>query len=416
MSGEERGRPPLGKTLWKALREAMPVVDRWAYFDHAAVAPLPAPTRDAITRWVDEATESGDRNWPDWADRVEQGRHLAAKLIGASAGDVAFVSNTTTGIGIVAEGYPWQADDQVVYLTDEFPSNVYPWLNLASRGVEPVGVDRPSEGWSVEAILSACTPRTRLIAVSWVGYATGERIDVAALVEAAHARGIEVFLDAIQGLGVFPLDVSSVPVDYLAADGHKWLLGPEGAGILYIRRQHLQKLRPMLVGWHSVEHAHDFSRLDWRPRPTAARYEGGSWNMAGLLGLTASLELLTACGAGPTDHRLADRVLTVTDWAREALQPLGVRFVSPPERARSSGILAFDLPAFERSGGDLATVRRRAVQAGVLLSVRGGHLRISPHAYNDRSDIDRLIDVLSSVVSPSGMSPPTISPPNGRAR
>ena len=220
--------------------------------DHAAVAPLPAPARDAVLQWSREAAEVGDVAWPRWAERVEEVRRLCAALIGADEDEIAFVPNTTAGISLVAEGLPWRAGDNVVTLANEFPSNLYPWMNLGDRGVETRRVEAPQGRVEVDQILERCDARTRLISVSWVGYASGWRMDLAELVERAHQRGILVFLDAIQGLGVFPMDVRQTPVDFLAADGHKWMLGPEGAGIFYVRREHLQRLRPIGVGWNSV--------------------------------------------------------------------------------------------------------------------------------------------------------------------
>ena len=202
----------------------------------------------------------------------------------------------------------------------------------------------------------------------------------------AHDRGALLFLDAIQGLGVFPLDVGKTAVDFLAADGHKWLLGPEGAGIFFIRREHLDRLRPVGVGWNSVVGAHDFSRIELALKPTAARYEGGSQNMAGLFGLGASLELLARFGSAA----IARRVVEITDLACRRLEEIGAVIRSDRRPPHKSGIVVFELPGRDPAGPAAAA----AQQAGVVLSCRGGRLRISPHAYNDAEDIDRLIEAL----------------------
>ena len=178
-------------------------------------------------------------------------------------------------------------------------------------------------------------------------------------------------------------------MDFLAADGHKWLLGPEGAGIFYVRREHLELLRPLSVGWNSVIQAHDFSRIELNLRPDASRYEGGSRNMVGHLALGASLDLLAGLGLGPDQSPLAERVLALTDEAAARLESIGAVIKSCRRPAHRSGILAFELP-----GRNAVEVRRHCLQAGVVLSVRAGNLRISPHAYNDDSDLDRLIEVL----------------------
>jgi cysteine desulfurase/selenocysteine lyase len=304
---------------WTQLRALMPVAAKLAYLDHAAVAPLTAAARDALRQYADEAASEGDTVWPRWAARVEQVRQTAARLVNAENEEIAFVSNTTSGIHLVAEGFPWREGDNVVVPENEFPSNSFPWLNLADRGVEtrrvPVeamheGANAASAGGvSIDRVLEACDHRTRLIAASWVGYASGWRLDVEQLVQRAHARGILVMLDAIQGMGVFPLDVRRVPVDFAAADGHKWMLGPEGAGLFYVRREHLDLLRPLQVGWNSVVQAYDFSHAQFRLRPSAARYEGGSQNMAGIAALGASLDVLAEYGLSSSESALAERIL-----------------------------------------------------------------------------------------------------------
>ena len=372
--------------LWRRFRSQMPVTERFAYFDHAAVAPLPAPTRDALVRYAAEAASEGNTAWLRWNRRVEEVRAAAARLITASTEEVALVRNTTEGISIVAEGFPWQPGDNVVVPGNEFPSNVYPWLNLASRGVETrlVPVDGP--GFEVESLLAAADERTRLIAVSWVGYATGWRTDVARLVELAHRKNILVLLDAIQGLGALPFDVSQTPVDFLAADGHKWLLGPEGAGILFVRSELLDRLRPTGVGWHSVVHASDYTRLELDLKPAAARYEGGSANMPGFLALGASIDLLLELGLQNTERR----ILEITDLACDKLATRGARVFSCRTAERSSGIVAFEL-----EGIDPQVVRQRCLSRGVVLGCRAGRLRISPHAYVNEEDVERLVDSLS---------------------
>ena len=383
-----------GPLSWDDIRAQMPVTERWAYFDHAAVAPLPEAARAAIETWAAEAARDGDTVWPRWAERIETVRSRFARLLGAGSDEIALVPNTTTGIHVVAEGFPWAEGDRVIFPADEFPSNAYPWLNLRSRGVVAEAIERPAEGWTTDALIDACDARTRMIAVSWIGFASGWRIDVASLVEAAHARRIAVFLDAIQGLGVFPLDLASVPVDFLAADGHKWMLGPEGAGVLFVARRHLDRLRPLIAGWHSVEEAHDFDHLHWNPKRSAQRYEGGSQNMVGFAGLDASVRLLEQAGWSCGSDRLAQRVLHLVSEARERLNSLGTDMPPEPPTQHASGILPFELP-----GKDPHAVRRHCLERGVVLSVRGGRLRISPHVYNNADDLDRLVDALRSAAA-----------------
>jgi selenocysteine lyase/cysteine desulfurase len=209
------------------------------------------------------------------------------------------------------------------------------------------------------------------------------------LVELVHGRGALLFLDAIQGLGVFPLDVRQTPVDFLAADGHKWMLGPEGAGIFFTRREHLSRLRPVGVGWNSVRNEHDFSRIELVFKDTAARYEGGSQNVAGLLALAASLELLNGIGMAA----ISERVLEISDLACRRLEEIGAIIHSDRSPSHRSGIVSFELP-----GRDPLELRRQCFEQKVILSCRAGRLRISPHAYNNAEDVERLITALGTSI------------------
>ncbi len=363
----------------------MPIASRWAYFDHAAVAPLPASSQAAIAAWAEQAAAEGDTCWPAWNRRVEESRVLAARLLGAETSEIGLVHSTSEGIGLVAEGYPWRPGDNVVTLANEFPSNAYPWMNLASRGVEARRVVVDAGRPDLVQLEAACDARTRIIAVSWVGYLSGWRAGLDDMVSLAKRRGALLFVDAIQGLGVFPLDVKATPIDFLAADGHKWLLGPEGAGLFYLRKEHLELLRPIGVGWHSVAHSSDYARIELAFKPNAARYEGGSQNMVGFIGLAESLELLLGLGI----QAIGQRVLEITDRACERLQRAGAVLYSPREGDHRSGIVSFELP-----GRDANEVRRRCLAAGVALSARGGKIRISPHAYVNDDDVERLVEAL----------------------
>lgn len=376
-------------SVWDDFRRQMPVSRRYAYFDHAAVAPLPSVAANAVVDWAVAARDDGDTAWPTWVAGLNRARAAAARMLNSSPEELAFVPNTTTGISLVAEGLDWRAGDNVVTLANEFPSNQYPWLNLTRRGVETRRVEVIDGRVDLHRLAGALDRRTRILAVSWVGYATGYRLDLGPVLELAHTRGVRLLLDAIQGLGVFPLDVRALPIDFLAADGHKWMLGPEGAGLLYIRRDRLTELQPLMVGWNSVQQGNDYAKIELSIRDTAARYEGGSHNAVGGLGLGASLELLLNLGLGPAASAVGDRVLEFTAQACFQLERAGAKIVSDRSPPHASGIVAFDWP-----GEDPQSVRQRCLRKGVVLSCRAGHLRISPHAYNNAEDLDRLLHAL----------------------
>ena len=384
--------PSVDETRAK-LRAEMPAAKKYAYFDHAAMAPLPRAAADAFQKWLKEAVEIGNPVWGEWVKGVEAMRATAAQMIGAHADEIALVNNTTGGISLIAEGLDWRDGDNVVTFADEFPSNVYPWMNLVSRGVETRRVPTDVSGRpDLERLAEACDARTRIVTVSWVGFATGYRHDVRRIAEIAHERGALLFLDGIQALGVFPLNVNEFGIDFMAADGHKWLLGPEGAGIAYIRRKHLDRLRPIGPGWHSVNPAQDYTHIELNLRPSAARYEGGSQNNAGMLAFGASLRLLQELGAA----NVSAAVLDITDRACDRLAKIGANIVSdrrPDHRGgeQRSGIVSFELP-----GRDPMALKRHLMKQDVILGCRAGRLRISPHAYNNEEDLDRLVSALES--------------------
>jgi selenocysteine lyase/cysteine desulfurase len=369
------------------LRAEMPVVRKWAYLDHAAVSPITAPARTAMSRWLDECALEGDTMWPDWARTVQAARQTAARMIGADADEITLVTSTTAGINLVAEGLDWRPGDNVVTLDDEFPSNLYPWMHLEDRGVETRRVPTEHGRVDYDQLTDHCDGRTRVITVSWVGYANGCRRDLKTLGDIASRQGALLFVDAIQGLGAFPLDVRQTPIDFLAADSHKWMLGPEGAGIAYIRRDRLPLLRATGVGAHSVVQGSDYTHIELKLRENASRYEGGAKNMAGLIGMGASLLLFESLGI----ENIAASILNITDYACAEIAKLGYRVISPRDRGEGSGIVSLEMP-----GVDVAAVRRHCLSHGVALAYRAGRIRISPHAYNNEADIDRFVTAMKS--------------------
>jgi len=378
---------------WDTLRDAeFPVTRRWAYFDHAAVAPLPRRAGDVLRAWTDEQESDGVVGWPDREQKLEAIRDQVARLLNADRDEIAFISSTTHGIGLIAEGYPWRSGDNVVTAAEEYPSNIYPWMNLASRGVDLRLVpSRQGRIW-LEDLSAAIDGRTRLLAISHVEFASGFRNDLDALAELCHARGVALFVDAIQGLGPLRIDVRRTPLDFLAADGHKWLLGPEGAGLLYVRRDWIDRLRPIGVGWHSVVGSYNSPRNDFQLKRTAQRWEGGSFNMPGLLCFGASLGLLLELGPEAASRRILDRAEAVREVACSAgWTVLG----SPREPDRSS------IVALERDGVDPDAAARELRRQGVVVSCRRGRLRVSPHLYNNHDDLDRLRSGLAGLCSAS---------------
>jgi selenocysteine lyase/cysteine desulfurase len=371
---------------WTRLRSEFPVTRRWAFFDHAAVAPISGRAQTALADWAADMAENGDVNELRWVRRVEEVRQLAGRLLNADPLDIAFVKNTSEGVGIVAEGFPWKPGDNMVTAAEEYPANIYPWMNLASRGVEVRLV--PSRGARIEIddLLRLIDTRTRLVSLSAVEFASGFRNDLDAVGDLCRQRGIYFFVDAIQGLGVLPLDVQRTPVDFLAADGHKWLLGPEGLGLFYIRRDLVDVLHPVGVGWNSIITSRDFARIDFRLKPHAGRWESGTLNVAGVHALGASLGLLLDIGIGA----IQERVIELTDYLCERAAQAGLQVFSSRSPADKSSIVSL-----LASGREPQELKRRCRAHGIVINHRAGRLRVSPHCYNSHEEIDRLIELLT---------------------
>jgi selenocysteine lyase/cysteine desulfurase len=378
---------------WAGLRAEMPITRRWAFFDHAAVAPMTGRGQRALAAWATEMAENGDVHEHRWVERVEQVRRLACRLINADPLDIAFVKNTSEGIGIVAEGFPWKPGDNVVTAAEEYPANIYPWMNLADKGVELRRVPSHDGRLWLDDLRAAMDARTRLVSLSFVEFASGFRNDLEAVGTLCRERGMYFFVDAIQGLGVLPLDVQRTPIDFLAADGHKWLLGPEGAGIFFIRRELIDLFRPVGIGWNSVIGSRDFSRIDFRLKPHAGRWESGSLNVAGITALGASLELLLEIGI----PAIAQRVFELTDYLCDRAQQTGIQIFSSRRPGDKSGIVSLIVP-----GADVRALVRRCRDAGIVINQRGGRLRVSPHCYNAVEEIDRLLGELKQGMKDEG--------------
>ena len=370
---------------WTTLRDQFPITQRWAYFDHAAVAPLSLPAARAMTEWTTDKTENGEVNARRWDERVEEVRGLAGRLLGCNPTDVAFIKNTSEGIGIVAEGIAWRPGDNVVTAAEEYPANIYPWMNLKDRGVDVRLVPSRERRVEIDDIRSAIDGRTRLVSLSMVEYASGFRNDLGTVGSLCRERGVHFLVDAIQGLGVLPLDVGQIPVDFLSADGHKWLLGPEGAGIFYVRPALVEQLHPVGIGWNSVIGSRNFAKLDFQLKPHAGRWESGALNVAGITALGASMQLLLEIGI----NQVSSRIMDLTDHLCEQAAQAGIEIYSsrrPEDRSSIVSLVSRD--------GDPRGQVRRCRAAGVVINQRAGRLRISPHCYNTTAELDRLLELL----------------------
>ena len=372
---------------WARTRSYFPVTAELAYLNHAGVAPVSTRVEEALGRYAAEATRRGAFRYDSVFDaEIERVRGRAAELIAAHPDEIAFVKNTSEGLGIVAAGLDWRRGDVVVTCDLEYPSNVYPWWGLRERGVETVMLPARDGRVSFERIERALdNPRVRLLALSSVEFGSGFRFDLRALGTLCRERGVLFCVDAIQSLGYLPLDVGLCGVDFLASDGHKWLLAPEGCGIFYCARHLLDRVKPLVIGWRSVTENRDFDRYHLELQPTAGRFEEGSPNALGIFALGAAIDLLLELGV----EAIGGRVLDLTDRLVGGLQERGARVLSPRGSGEASGIVSF-LWGDEPPGRTVGRLR----QAGVFVVTRRGGVRASPHFYNDDSDLERLLDAL----------------------
>jgi selenocysteine lyase/cysteine desulfurase len=372
--------------LAREYREQFPIRDRLVFLNHAGVAPLPAPTYEAVVRTAAEQRDRGHTLAARWEQRTHATRRRAAELLGARAAQVAFIKNTTSGLIIAAESIPWREGENVVTSAIEFPANVYPWLHLARRGVETRMVEPTDGRIGIDDIAHAMDDGTRAVAISWVQYSNGYRSDLGALAELCRSYGAFLVVDAIQGLGAIPFAMEASGADFVAADGHKWLLSTEGCGVLCLSERALERTDAVNVGWLSVEDAWDFGSYDLRLRPEAARLEEGSLNTLGVHALGASLELLLRVGPAA----VWEAIEALTGMLVEGLSQRGCSIVSPRGAGQTSGIVCFRHPCVPSD----AMVRRLA-EAGIVAADRGGAVRLSPHFYNDADDVAAVLDVVA---------------------
>jgi len=364
--------------LWQMWADQFPVSENLIYLNHAGVAPLCRRAAEAMKNLVEDACRWGSYHYAQWLDAYEGLRKAAARLIGAVPEEIAIVKNTSEGIAAAAMGLDWRRGDKIVVFREEFPANYLPWKRLEGRGVriEELSVLDPPE-----RLEEACRG-ARLLALSFVQYLSGYRADIQAVGEICRRHGCLFLLDAIQGLGAFPVDVGRAHVDILAADGHKWLLGPEGCGILYVRRQAQDLIDPVEFGWTNAANAEDFGNRDLTPRPDAARYECGTLNTVGCFGLRAAIELLLEIGILP----IASAVQALGDQIAEGVARKGYQVLGTRTPLTGAGIVSF-----RKDGLDARAVVNRLKMKGIVMAARQGWIRASPHFYISPEKIERLL-------------------------
>jgi cysteine desulfurase / selenocysteine lyase len=385
--GEDTEVPALD---FASVAAQFPIKRKRAYLNNASIGPMSEPVLAAVNAFLEDVRDNGRNNYPTWCRYSEERiKARVAQLIGARASEIAFVKNTTEGLVTVANGLDWREGDNVVLPRFEYPSNVYCWMRLAKSGVSIHWVEPRDGRVPVGAIAEAIDARTRLVSLSAVQFSNGFRHDLAATSELCRKHGVLLNLDAIQWVGALALDLSQFAVDFLAFGGHKWLLAPIGTGIFYCNANALDRLLPPHVGYHSVKKSEAHLDYDLTAyRPGAARFEPALENFPGIWGLDAAVKILL--GLGP--QRVQEHILGLTTYAAEGLRSRGWQIASPWKVNERSGLLSF---FSARANVEQLEPQLRA--AGVDIAVRDGKLRISPSYFNDRQDIERLLESLPSL-------------------
>jgi cysteine desulfurase / selenocysteine lyase len=365
---------------WLApFRAQFPVTNHYLYLNHAAVAPLPQCGAQAMSRFAEEACLHGSRYYDRWMACYEGLRQSTARLINAQASEIALVKNTSEGIATVQMGFPWKSGDVVVGFQEEFPANYYPWQKLTERGVTVRWLSIYATLEEIDEALAGA----RFLSISYVNYLSGHRVDLVAIGALCRKHGAFFFVDAIQGLGVFPLDVRAAHIDALAADGHKWLVGPEGCGVLYVRQEVQDQIEPVEFGWTNVAKWSDYASRDMTLRADAGRYEPGTLNTIGCFGLRASIDLILSVGV----EKIGPRVQRLTDLLAQGLAAAGAELLlSRDNAAATSGILCFRF-ADNDSQSTVAVLRAK----GVMCAYRQGWIRLSPHCYQLEDEMEEAV-------------------------
>ncbi|HYI97380.1 MAG TPA: aminotransferase class V-fold PLP-dependent enzyme [Bryobacteraceae bacterium] len=370
-----------GQELWKEYQDHFPVTQNLVYLNHAGVAPLCRRAAEAMKHLADDAMLYGSHHYDKWLDAYQGLRVATAKLIHADPKEIAIVKNTSEGISMVATGIDWRPGDRIIAFREEFPANVFPWKRLERKGicVEWLSFLDPIDRIE-EAVRGA-----RLLSTSFVQYLSGYRTDLKTIGEICHRHGTLFFVDAIQGLGAFPLDVKACRIHALAADGHKWLLGPEGCGILYIQKDIQDSIEPSEFGWTNVASYNDFSCRELTLRNDAGRYECGTLNTVGIYGLRAAVQFLLEVGI----DRVAPAIQSLGDRVADAVTARGYSVLQPRTVQTGAGIVSF-----QKQGIDSRLVVSRLRDAGFEAAPRQGWVRVSPHFYIDPAEMDHLAATL----------------------
>ncbi|HEX8653442.1 MAG TPA: aminotransferase class V-fold PLP-dependent enzyme [Pyrinomonadaceae bacterium] len=369
------------------LRALFPITRRAVYLNHAAVSPPPAPTVAAVEAQLRDVAENGSLHYRSWVAVKVRARQLAAAMIGARPSQIAFTRNTSDGLSTIANGLIWRAGDSVVTFRREFPSNIYPWLRLRDAyGVEVRMCEERDGRVDIDELIGLMDERTRVVAISQVQYGSGFRADLERLGRAARSRDALLVVDMIQAMGALPVDVEAELIDVAAGACHKWLLTPEGVGLLYLSDRARERIEPTLVGWMSVQQPEDYADFEQDWKRDALAWETGTAPTALIHGLETSLKLLNETGI----ERIAAHLNELTDYLCERLGGRDYEIVSSRRAGEKSQIVCIR----HRDGQTPHELYAHLRRQGIITAPRGDRLRIAPHLYNTADEIDAFVNAL----------------------
>lgn len=364
-----------------------PVVNKIIHLNHAAVGPWPQVTADAVVSFARENAEVGSLHYLRWLDTEQILRSNLARLINApNVDDIALVKNTSEGLSLVAYGLAWQSGDNVVGIQQEFPSNRFVWDSLNSKGVEFRKLDLQGQADPEQALINLCDRRTRLISISAVQYHNGFKMDLEKIGQYCRENNILFCVDAIQQIGALPFDVQAIGADFAIADGHKWMLAAEGLAVFYVRREVMDQLSLLQFGWHMAEDMSDYTVQKFEAASSAKRFECGSPNMLGIHALNASVGLLLETGL----QEIGTKVIGNSQYLVDKLASIkGIKIISDISQNRMSAIVTFSSEIIPSD-----KLHRVLTEKGVLCALRGGGVRLSPHFYTPRSQLEQTVSII----------------------
>jgi cysteine desulfurase/selenocysteine lyase len=373
-------------------RKEFPLDDNLIYLNHAAVAPWPARTALAVSQFAHENASQGATHYLKWL-KTEQAlrEHLCWLINAPSSDDIALQKSTSEALSTIAYGLDWSAGDNLVIYQQEFPSNRLVWQMLGQYGVECRLVDLDSDENPEDALLNQCDEHTRLISVSSIQYASGLRTDLFKIKEFCQANKILLCVDAIQSLGAFEFDVQKIGADFVVADGHKWMLGPEGIALLYVNPELRNSMKLHQFGWHMVEPVGDYDSMETTPAKTARRFECGSPNMLGIHALNSSLSLIKEVGLEQISTAIMHNSVYLNTLILSHPQ---LELISSTNRERISGIVTFRV-----KGGNHARIYKELMSRGIICAPRGGGIRFSPHFYINTEKLARAMQIVDEIIN-----------------